>query len=205
MINRMCRLSNGSPEILHILVLLWALFIGLKADYLLMVSFKYLAVILRFARRSSIFLCLSLSSVFIIAACLLSNTITDTYTHISLYMATQLIQQRFKQRFGLNGEDGDSSYSLRCCILTFRFWLACFSCCSLVVAFWALRTWKTRSSSCTCCRSEENLPSSTSTSLSSSLQSQDIEWEGCRQNKKLNMLTDGEYYGLERSLSCVGF
>lgn len=63
----------------------------------------------------------------------------------------------------------DGSHSLRCCIFSCRFWLAFLSCCSLVAAFWAFRTWKTRSSSCTSCRSEENLPSSTSTSFSSSL------------------------------------
>ncbi|KAG7226925.1 hypothetical protein INR49_022220 [Caranx melampygus] len=49
-------------------------------------------------------------------------------------------------------EEEDDDELLICCILSFRFWLAFFSCCSLVAAFWAFRTWKTCSSSCTSCR-----------------------------------------------------
>lgn len=73
------------------------------------------------------------------------------------------------KQVSVNGKD---PYFLRCCFLSCRFWLAFLSCCILVAAFWALMIWKTRSSSCTSCRSEENLPSSTSTSLSSSLRSE---------------------------------
>ena len=105
-------------------------------------------------------------------------------------------------KFSENEDNGNFPYSMRCCILSCRFWQACFSCRSLVAAFRALRICKTRSSSCISCWSEEYLPSSTSTFLSSSLRSQDIEWGGCRQ-KKLKMLTVGVYHALEQSISTV--
>ncbi|TNN34190.1 hypothetical protein EYF80_055647 [Liparis tanakae] len=71
-----CSFSDSCRRILNVTgrkKALEGLFIGFKADYLLMVSFKYSAAFLRFARPSSTVLRKSASSIFSAAACSLSE------------------------------------------------------------------------------------------------------------------------------------